>query len=128
MIEHLDNYHAFLKSVKNVLKDNGVFILATPPLFGFEPVEDNPFHHTNLKVAEWIGIFSGYYSNIETYRHFFRTDKKNKRGDPYILDFSNKSEDCTINESDFYFEKIPESTYRTKTETLTALFVLSGKR
>ncbi|MBE0425215.1 MAG: class I SAM-dependent methyltransferase [Nitrospirae bacterium] len=128
MIEHLENYHAFLKGVKDVLKDDGVFILATPPLYGFEPVEDNPFHHTNLKVGEWIDILSGYYTNIETFRHLFKTNKKNKHGDPYVLDFANKPKDCTIDEKDFFFEKVPVSTYLNKTETLTALFVISGKR
>jgi len=128
MIEHLDNYHAFLKGVKDVLKDNGVFILATPPLFGFEPVEDNPFHHTNLKVAEWIDILLGYYNNIDTYGHLFKTEKKNRQGAPYVLDFANRPEDCTIDEKDFYFEKIPSSIYRKGTDTLTALFVLSSKR
>jgi 2-polyprenyl-3-methyl-5-hydroxy-6-metoxy-1,4-benzoquinol methylase len=127
VIEHLDNYHAFLKGVKDVLKDDGIFILATPPLYGFEPVEDNPFHHTNLKVGEWIDILSEYYTNIETYRHFFMTNKKNKHDAPYVLDFANKPEDCTINESNFYFEKNSESIYRKRTETLTALFVLSGR-
>lgn len=128
MIEHIENYHAFLKAIKDVLMDDGVLILATPPLYGGEPVEDNPFHHTNLKVGEWIDILSGYFTNIQTYRHLFRTDKKNKNGNPYILDFANAPEDCTIDEKDFYFEKVPMPSYRTRTETLTALFVALGKK
>lgn len=127
-IEHLKNYHAFLKGVKDVLKDDGLFILATPPLYGFEPVEDNPFHHTNLKVGKWIDILSGYYTNIETFRHLFKTNKKNKDGDPYVLDFTNKPEECIIDEKDFFFEKVPVSNYLNKTETLIVLFVISGKR
>jgi 2-polyprenyl-3-methyl-5-hydroxy-6-metoxy-1,4-benzoquinol methylase len=127
MIEHLDNYHAFLGATKDVLIDDGILILATPPLYGGEPVEDNPFHHTNLKVGEWIDILSSSFADIQTYRHFFRTDKKNNNGGPYILDFANAPEDCNINEKDFYFEKVPVSGYRTRTETLTALFVASNK-
>jgi 2-polyprenyl-3-methyl-5-hydroxy-6-metoxy-1,4-benzoquinol methylase len=128
MIEHLHNYHSFLGGIKASLKDNGIFILATPPLYGHEPAEDNPFHHTNLTVAEWIDILSSYFHSIETYRHLFDTNKKNKHGAPYILDFANTPEDCTINENDFFFEKISESMYREKAETLTAVFVLSGKK
>jgi len=128
MIEHLENYHAFLKAIKDVLMDDGILILATPPLYGGEPVEDNPFHHTNLTVGEWIDILSGYFTNIETYGHFFMTGKKNKNGGPYVLDFANAPEDCTISEKDFYFEKVTASSYRMRTETLTALFVASGKK
>jgi 2-polyprenyl-3-methyl-5-hydroxy-6-metoxy-1,4-benzoquinol methylase len=128
MIEHLENYHAFLKAIKDVLMDDGVLILATPPLYGGEPVEDNPFHHTNLKVGEWIDILSGYFTNIQTYRHLFRTDKKNKNEGPYVLDFANTPEDCTIDEKDFYFEEASVSSYRIGTETLTALFVASNKK
>jgi 2-polyprenyl-3-methyl-5-hydroxy-6-metoxy-1,4-benzoquinol methylase len=128
MIEHLDNYKAFLKGVKDVLKNDGIFILATPPLYGSEPVEDNPFHHTNLKVGEWIDNLSGYWKNIETYCHLFKTEKKNKQGMPYVLDFANTPEDCMIDEKAFYFEKMPVPVYREGVETLTALFILSGKR
>ena len=128
MIEHLKNYDGFFKSVKDVLMDDGILILATPPLYGGEPVEDNPFHHTNLEVGEWIDILSAYFTDIQTYRHLFRTDKKNKNGNPYILDFANAPEDCCIDEKDFYFEQAPLSSYRMRTETLTALFVASNNR
>jgi hypothetical protein len=89
---------------------------------------NNLLYYTNLTLGERIDILSGYYSNIETYRHFFKTDKENKHRALYVLDFANKPEDCTIDEKDFYFEKIPVSIYRKRTETLTALFVLSDKR
>jgi 2-polyprenyl-3-methyl-5-hydroxy-6-metoxy-1,4-benzoquinol methylase len=128
MIEHLDNYRLFLNGVRRVLKRKGIFILATPPLYGSEPLEDNPFHHTNLQVDEWIDILSGYFNNIETYRHLFKTGKKHKNGAPYVLDFSNSPEDCNIDEEDFYFERVPDSLYRNRIETITALFLCSGKR
>jgi 2-polyprenyl-3-methyl-5-hydroxy-6-metoxy-1,4-benzoquinol methylase len=128
MIEHLDHYRLFLDGVKSVLKRNGIFILATPPLYGFEPLEDNPFHHTNLQVGEWIEILSGYFKHIETFRHLFKTVKKNKDGAPYVLNFANSFEDCTIDEEDFYFEKVPVSLYQNRMETITALFITSGKK
>ena len=128
MIEHLDDYHSFLNSVCDILTDDGVFILATPPLYGGETVVDNPFHHTNLNVSDWIDILLGYFNNIETYRHLFKTGKKDISGDPYVLDFANSPEDCTINEEDFYFEQVSVSLYRNRTETITALFITSGKK
>jgi 2-polyprenyl-3-methyl-5-hydroxy-6-metoxy-1,4-benzoquinol methylase len=128
VIEHLENYHAFLRSIKDVLKEDGTFILATPPLYTAELNDANPFHCTNMTVAEWIDILSIYFNNIETYRHFFKTDKTNKNGTPYILDFSNSPKNCIIDESDFYFEKVPVSSFREGIETLTAIFVLSSKK
>jgi SAM-dependent methyltransferase len=128
MIEHLDNYELFLDGVKNVIKDGGVFILATPPLYGTEPIGDNEFHHTNLKVSEWIEILAGHFGNIEAYRHFFKTEKKDRTGKPYILDFASAPEDCMIDESDFSFERVPLGKYSSAAGTITALFVLSGKR
>lgn len=63
VIEHIKKQDLFLKQVKRVLKENGIFIVSTPNKLTY--VENNPFHEKELSPEEFTNLLQNYFSNVK---------------------------------------------------------------
>lgn len=64
-IEHIDDYEAFLREVKRVLKDGGEAVISTPN--DEEYPAGNHFHLHQFNVADYKKLLSKYFKKVELY-------------------------------------------------------------
>lgn len=89
-IEHLPNYEKFLSNIRNVLSENGVFIVSTPiSAMEVDNKPENPYH-----TQEW-----GFYKFQEIISEYFQIDKV------YLQLYQNAFKNESII-SDFYSRKL----------------------
>ena len=62
-IEHLKNRDLFIREVKRVLKERGLFILSTPNILVYP--KGNPFHIKEFNPAELQSFLKKYFKNIK---------------------------------------------------------------
>jgi ubiquinone/menaquinone biosynthesis C-methylase UbiE len=69
LIEHLDDYEAYLAEVKRVLKSTGSFIISTPnkPVVSSGGAFSNPEHLREFNFEEFSAILRRYFSDINIY-------------------------------------------------------------
>jgi len=69
LIEHLDNYEAYLGETKRVLKEAGYLIISTPnrPVASAQGILSNPDHLREFDLEEFRSILGGYFSDITIY-------------------------------------------------------------
>ncbi|HJP96896.1 MAG TPA: class I SAM-dependent methyltransferase [Candidatus Saccharimonadales bacterium] len=64
-IEHIEDYETFMKEVKRVLKDDGLFILSTPNDVEFP--ETNHFHIHEFERTELQKLVARYFKHTKSY-------------------------------------------------------------
>jgi ubiquinone/menaquinone biosynthesis C-methylase UbiE len=69
LIEHLDNYEAYLGETKRVLRKAGYLIISTPNRSVTAPqgILSNPDHLREFNLEEFRSILGGYFSDITIY-------------------------------------------------------------
>lgn len=71
-IEHIVDYHGFMKEVKRVLKPGGTLILSTPNYMW--EVYKNIYHVSNFTTIHLVDLFHQYYKDFKVYyqgKHIF---------------------------------------------------------
>ncbi len=61
-IEHIVDYHQFMRELKRVLKPGGTLILSTPNYLG--EVHKNIYHVSNFTTIHLIDVFKQYFSDF----------------------------------------------------------------
>jgi 2-polyprenyl-3-methyl-5-hydroxy-6-metoxy-1,4-benzoquinol methylase len=69
VIEHLKDQNKFLKQVKRVLKNNGLFIVSTPNKYTYP--EGNPFHTKELYPEKFYKLLKKYFKRVRFYHQGF---------------------------------------------------------
>ena len=122
-LEHVVDVPAFLRAAWQVIKPQGVLLVAVPPIANEESWAAslvNLYHLNIWSPAQWYYVLSLYFAEVQPYRHRFQ-----KPG--VTLDFQNTPAQTTINEEDFVFEPVAlEQLLRLP--TLTAIFVVRTPR
>jgi len=70
VIEHIQDTKAFLKSIKNLLKDNGIFICSTPNKKDASPHSSTPlnkFHVKEYLYTEFKELLKAYFKEIDMF-------------------------------------------------------------
>ena len=119
VLEHIPNVLAVLNGIKRVLKQDGVCVLAVPPLYRENFLIDlNTIWHVNhWSIKFWYKIISYFFSDVQLYTHKFKNESVS-----FVLD--NTPEATTINEKDYNFTKIDiDSVDDSNFSTITAVFV-----
>ncbi len=97
-IEHIEDYRAFIKEVKRVLRPDGVAIVSTPNDLEF--AEGNHFHLHEFEYEELVGLLKKDFKNIKPYFQstwkyvsIDSAEKLEKKGEVNIklLNLSNKT-------------------------------------
>lgn len=69
-IEHLIEYEGFLKEIKRVLTNSGIFIVSTPNKTNYLAAGangKNPFHFKEFYLEEFTGLLKKHFNNIDIY-------------------------------------------------------------
>ncbi len=69
-IEHIQDVGAFLGNIKNLLKDNGIFICSTPNRKDASPGSEMPFNKFHIReylYSEFKELLEGYFKNINLF-------------------------------------------------------------
>jgi len=121
VLEHLPNVTAFLHSACELIKTDGIFIVAVPP------ITKNIERIANLSIEDHLNIWSPkqwhhalrqYFNKIECYTH-------NLEKPGVTLNLDNNPEETKINERDFSFHAISIDDFGCKNHGLTAIFLAS---
>jgi 2-polyprenyl-3-methyl-5-hydroxy-6-metoxy-1,4-benzoquinol methylase len=123
VLEHIPDPMQFLHHAWQLLKPDGVLIIAVPPIISADLQADNlanPYHLNIWSPQQWQHALSSFFANIHYYRHGF-----DKPG--IVLDFANAPEQTLVNERDFTIAPVPLE-QAAHTPTLTAIFVARRPR
>jgi 2-polyprenyl-3-methyl-5-hydroxy-6-metoxy-1,4-benzoquinol methylase len=121
VLEHLPNVSGFLHSACELIKKDGIFIMAVPP------ITNNIERIANLSIEDHLNIWSPkqwhhalqqYFNKIDCYIH-------NLEKAEVTLNLDNSPEETRINERDFSFRKISIDDFGEKNLGLTAIFLAS---
>jgi ubiquinone/menaquinone biosynthesis C-methylase UbiE/tetratricopeptide (TPR) repeat protein len=68
-IEHIEDQEAFLREVRRVLRQDGVFIVSSPNAQEYKrgSEEKNPFHCSELTVGEFSDLLSRHFASVDLY-------------------------------------------------------------
>jgi O-antigen biosynthesis protein len=120
-LEHVNNVQAFFASAWELLKYDGILIIAIPPVVNEGSKNSNlsnPFHLNIWSPRQWVNVIDKYFINIKCYNHTF---------DGKELNFCNTPEQTIITEKNFKFEQIPIDQYYTD-HSLTIILVAEKHR
>jgi SAM-dependent methyltransferase len=121
--EHVPNILAAWREVWRLMKPDGWFILAVPPIVDESTRAmnvSNPFHLNIWSPRQWHHILSLYFNGVQPYSHIFA-----KPGPP--PDFFAAPEKTNFSEKDFTFEPISvDDMYHVP--SMTAIFVARDPR
>jgi 2-polyprenyl-3-methyl-5-hydroxy-6-metoxy-1,4-benzoquinol methylase len=121
VLEHLPHVTAFLHNAWKLLKPDGTFIVAVPP------ITSDIERLANLSLADHLNIWTPkqwhytlrrYFNEIECYTHNLSKPGVN-------LKLDNKPEETIIDERDFAFKKISIDDFGLNNPSLTAVFIAS---
>jgi SAM-dependent methyltransferase len=117
-LEHVANVIPFFRSAQELLKPEGILIVAVPPIVNEllrQGNLDNPFHLNIWTPRQWFHVLKLFFSEVQPYLHHFY-----KPG--LELNLANTPKQTRVKETDFIFDPISvEGFYRPT--TLTAIFV-----
>lgn len=123
VIEHIPRPTAFMHEAARVLKQDGVAVIAVPPIVSQAILADdlrNPHHINHWTPRQWYDLLARYFASVEVYRHGYERDD-------IALDFGNTPEQTKVTEKDFVFEAVPIEVLYQK-HTFTAVFKATGPR
>lgn len=100
--EHIPDICSVLRTVWKLMKPEGLFILAVPPITddcSKQVNVTNPYHLHIWSPRQWRHVLSMFFQDIQPYSHLFA------RSGP-APDYSAAPENTDFNENDFVFKKI----------------------
>lgn len=115
--EHLTTVDKAIDGVVTHLTDDGLFLLAVPPIFDTASLDANlaiRYHHTNLFVDEWVRRLRARFREVRFFRHV----------PPPNVDLGSPFR-SRLTPDQFYFVEVP-APLDLRGRTMTALFRCSG--
>ena len=73
VMEHIRDYQSALRAVTRLLAPDGLYLQVTPPS---GEAQGNPWHITNLTVAQWRGVLSQFFCAQTYFAHVRSTPKE----------------------------------------------------
>jgi len=116
-MEHVPDVRATFGGVADVLRPDGAFVLAVPPVVDEAArIHEllNPFHLHVWSPAQWRHTLAQFFEQVDMYAHYLALAGMTP-------DFRNTPAASSISETDFAFDRVNGGEY--VTPTLTALFV-----
>lgn len=114
-LEHLERPERFLRAARELLREDGLLLVAVPPIFSAADLQAharNAHHRSNLTVRQWIELFLEQGWRACCFGHHCRRP----------LDFSSPSK-STVDWVDFEFPELPVDE-AVESATISAIFVL----
>lgn len=77
VLEHLASPRRFLEPMGTWLSEGGEAVFAVPPItneYQLRLNQDNPFHLSNLAIAEWLDLFRELGWSVRCYRQCYRAN------------------------------------------------------
>lgn len=129
VMEHLAEVDGFLAECCRVMTQDGVMIVAVPPVHSPQALTENlknVFHVMNLTPAGWQAKLERFFEKVECYAHF----SGGRFADPAIRNAEWKlpPEEVTMRETDFVFPPTRATDFAPTLETWTALYVAREPR
>lgn len=122
-LEHVYRVDRFLLSAQKLLRANGVFILAVPPIYNAESRAANlanPYHLNIWSPRQWLHVLGSYFEQVECVRHHLDTHGR-------LPSFADTPETCQFRTEEFVF--LPSSVDELcNIGALTAIFVARRPR
>lgn len=118
-LEHIPNVTLFLQNAWQLLKREGVMVIAVPPITNEElrkANEKNRYHLNIWSPLQWHHVLSQFFLEVGCYQHQFE-----KKG--IELNFANNPEQSFITEEDFLFSPVSLDQL-TESCSITAIFVV----
>ena len=115
LFEHLREPQRGLDGVLALLRPNGLFALAVPPIQDEASLAENEairYHRSNLRVEQWLALLTDRFVDVEQFAHGLNDGLEMDLADPFP---------STLGPDDFWFEGVPSAS--ASHSTLTALFV-----
>ena len=122
-LEHVPNVYPFFRSAWQLLRPDGILIIAVPPVIDEISRTDNinNAYHLNIWTPlQWYHVLNQYFEKIQPYIHYY-----NKPGT--VLDFNNTPDQTSVNETDFTFIPVPLDELFHQ-PTLTVVFTAQNPR
>ena len=117
VLEHVPHVGRFLRRVGALLKPNGVFLLAVPPIINDALRAQNlanPYHLNIWSPRQWRHALGRYFGDVQAFQHWYE-----KPG--VELNLINSPADTVITEDDFVFHPVTvDQLY--ELPTITAVF------
>lgn len=117
VLEHISDAPAFLRMIWRLLKPDGTFIVAVPPIINDAiRAQDlaNPYHVNIWSPRQWSHVLSQYFAEVQAYQHWY--DKPGVE-----LNLLNAPGETVVTEKDFIFPALPtDQLYHQP--TITAIF------
>ena len=66
-IEHVADREAFLREVTRVLRPSGTFVVSTPNAPRTTDTPENPFHHVEYALDDFVGLLSAHFANVDLF-------------------------------------------------------------
>ena len=123
VLEHVPDVLAFLRTAWQLLKQDGVMVVAVPPIVRDVDWTENiaNIYHLNIWTPrQWFHVVSLFFEEIQPYWLGF-----NKPG--FTLDFSHTPEQCRVDEKDFIYNPAPLEEYY-QNPSLGVIFVVRKPR
>jgi 2-polyprenyl-3-methyl-5-hydroxy-6-metoxy-1,4-benzoquinol methylase len=122
-LEHIYDLRPFFHSVHQLLKPDGILIVAVPPIANEAARQANlanPYHLNIWSPHQWHYVLNHYFATVECYRHHYE-----KPGVP--LTAGDTPDTCVLRPEDFLFLPISIEELN-RIGALTAIFVAYNQR
>ncbi|MBF0320918.1 MAG: class I SAM-dependent methyltransferase [Nitrospirae bacterium] len=117
VLEHIPNPWLSLHSFAKILKPDGVFLLAVPPITDDGLKMRNlaiPYHLNIWTPRQWHYAVGCFFEDVQRYRHWFRDEDVRQK-------FGIGSTRASCNETDFVFEQVQLQETNPITPTMTLI-------
>lgn len=117
-LEHVPKVFPFFRSAWELLKPDGILVMAVPPVANelqHKANLENIYHLNIWSPRQWAHVLNLYFAEVQPYVHTF--DKPGLE-----LNFAHTPEETRINETDFIFEPVTVDDFYCR-HTLTVIFV-----
>ena len=102
VLEHVPDADRFLRAVWGLLRADGLFVLAVPPIVNDSLRAQNlanPYHLNIWSPRQWAHALGRYFADVEAYQHWYEL--------PGVeLNLSNTPAETVVREEDFVFRPV----------------------
>lgn len=123
VLEHVADADAFLEKATHLMTDDGVFVLAVPPINSIEALQgnlENPYHINNLTPPAWIAKMRRFFESAQGYRHWLEPE--------WLTPANEQAFRNDMREHHFTFTERSDAEMMTEIKTMTTIVVARKPR
>lgn len=116
-LEHLDHPERFVAAAKRALRQDGVLIVAVPPIYtdhDAQAHEDIHYHRANLAIQQWHDLIAGQGFRVSAFSHLL--------ANPHVTPDFSANTPSLLSASDFEFNAVTRERIGDAV-SITAIFV-----